>query len=156
VIDKPYPPWKYWTISSLAETLKKVFNDLGEEAKKNIQSILSNHDCVQKITELNFSIGKNAPLCTLTIEFLHRDLQKQDSGSDWISLIKKAQFNILKDISTSLVTTSLKPDVKMTTICSSGELTSWTCWECITKISGGGKKYKDWDLTAVFSYKLNW
>jgi len=154
-MDKPYPPWRYWTMSSLAETLNVVLDDLGEEAKRSIRSILSNHDCVQKTTELILSIGKNAPACTVTIEFLDRDLQKQDSGSDWISLIKKAQFNILKDISTSLVATSLKPDVKMTTMCSSGELTSWTCWKCITKISRGEEKYKDWDLLTVFSHKLN-
>ncbi len=153
--DKPYPPWKYWTMSSLAETLNRVLDDLGAEAQKNIQNILSNHDCVEKTTELNFSIGKNAPRCTLTIKFLHRDLQKQDFGSDWISSVKKAQFTVLKDISTCLVTTPLKPDVKMTTICPSGGLTSWTCWECITKISSGGKKYKDWNLEATFSYNHN-
>jgi len=76
-------------MSSLAETLKKVFDDLGEEVKKNIQNILSNHDYFEKITKLNFFIGKNAPACTLTIEFMHRDLQKQDFGSDWIRLLKK-------------------------------------------------------------------
>lgn len=153
-MDKPFPPWKYWTKSSLTNTLRNVFDGLGEKAKENIQNILNNFDCVEEITELDFFIGKDAPACSFIITFIYRDLSKQDSNSDLIFLIKETQYNILKDISSYLNTTRLKPDIKITTICRSGELASWTCWECLTEIHNKERQYEDWSLSAAFNYGL--
>jgi|GEM_PF-4428797 len=153
-MDKPYPPWKYWTKSSLTDTLRNVFDGLGEKAKENIQNILNNFDCVQEITELDFFIGKDAPACSFIVTFLCQDLSKQDPDLDPISLIKETQFSILKDISIYLNTTRLKPAIKITAISSSGELASWTCWECLTEIYNEELLYEDWSLSADFNYKL--
>lgn len=152
-MEKPFPPWKYWTMSSLRGTLKQVLDNLGEEVERNVRTIVTAHDCVEEVQELKLLIETDVAECALIINFAHGNLQEPRPSSRWTAAIKKSQFDILKGISKFLVTTSLKPDVKMTTACTGGKVTSSTSWKDIRKISNGQMRYKDWASSASFSLK---
>lgn len=150
-MEKPFPPWKYWTKSSLRNTLTRVLADLAEEVKKNTRIILTAHDGVAEINDLQLPIETNPAERTLIIDFTHAKLPFVDSKSKWKSVFKKSQFDILKEISGLLTTMSLKPDVKITTKRQEYKLTSLTDWQHIVEISEGKMRYEEWDSTTSFT-----
>ncbi len=143
-MKKAFPPWKYWTKSSLMNTLTQVMSDIGEDVKENIRTIVSSHNCVKEILELDFQIETNVAECMLTIGFSHSDLTLSPPSSKQKEAIQKFQFEILKDVSDFLVTTPLKPDVRIKTLAQGDEHTILTDWEHVVEIADGKIGYDDW------------
>lgn len=148
-MEKPFPPWKYWTASSIRGTLHRVLSDLGEEVKEEAARIVGAHNFVEELTKLDYLIKEDFTESVLVIEFSLKD--SQDRGLGWERKVGKLQFNLLQGISKYLVTTSVKPHVKMITAAQDKEFTSVTKWEQIVEISKKEISFKDWKKITSFS-----
>lgn len=147
-MEKPFPPWKYWTASSIRGILREVLSDLGEEAKDEVAGIVSTHGSVEEVTKLDYLIKEDFTESVLVIELSLKDFQGR--GTEWREKVRKLQFNLLQDISKYLVTTSVKPHLKMVTIAGDKSFTSVTKWEQIVEISKKEISFKDWKKVASF------
>lgn len=148
-MEKPFPPWKYWTASSIRGTLHRVLTDLGEEAKEKVGDIVGDYTSVKEVTKIDYLIKDDFTESALVVEFALKDFKEKGPG--WEEKVGKLQFSLLRGISKYLVTTSVKPHVKMITAAQDKEFTSVTKWEQIVEISKKEISFKDWKKITSFS-----